>query len=241
MTPPPANPGPATWRTIEEQMTPTCHGNARENGADALCAAAFSCDEGLIRWWVWQRVTTHTRDAEGNVRSDPGEWEQLPGSYCLGSDDPGVPDYGRAISLVQRGFRDLPLPKADIEVAPAPTSLVHVPTAFYAGGAQTFSQTVTPVPGISVTVTAKPTSWTWHWGDGTSRTFTTPGEPRKPVVSHPYAQARDHAAYVEVSWKGSFTIGGSSQVFDIPTPAVVTSDPVTVQVREARTQLVDGR
>jgi hypothetical protein len=127
-----------------------------------------------------------------------------------------------------------------VQVAPAPTSLVNVPTAFYAGGAQTFSQTVTPVPGISVTVTARPTSWTWHWGDGSSDTFATPGEPRRPVVAHTYTDAADHGTWVEVSWKGSFTIAGSAEVFDIPTPAVVRSGTVTVQVREARTQLVDG-
>jgi len=220
-------------------MTPACLTNTREGGADSLCTAAFSCGEGLIRWFVYHQVTSWTRDEAGNVTPEVAPWEQLPGTYCLGSDDPGVPDYGRAILLVQRGFQDLPLPRAAVEVAPAPTSLVHVNTAFYAGGAQTFSQSVTPVPGITVTVTARPTSWTWHWGDGTSKTFTTPGEPRRPVVTHSYAQARDFSAYVEVSWKGSFTIGGSGEVFDIPTPAIVTSDPVTVQVREARTQLVD--
>lgn len=217
-------------------MAPACMGNSL-NGADALCAAAVqSCAEGQIRWFVWQQEIRVVREPPARQE---GPWEQLPGTYCLGSDDPGVPDYGRAILLVQRGFQDLPLPRAAVEVAPAPTSLVHVNTAFYAGGAQTFSQSVTPVPGITVTVTARPTSWTWHWGDGTSKTFTTPGEPRRPVVTHSYAQARDFSAYVEVSWKGSFTIGGSGEVFDIPTPAIVTSDPVTVQVREARTQLVD--
>jgi hypothetical protein len=225
------------WIEIDEYLTPACYSNGLQ-GEDMMCPSALaSCPEGLVRYWIWQREIRHSGGGEPQI----APWEQLPGSYCLGSDDPGVPDYGRAISLVQRGFQDLPLPRADVEVAPAPTSLVHVRTAFFAGGAQTFTQTVTPVPGISVTVSAQPTSWTWHWGDGTSRTFSTPGEPRKPVVSHPYTSARDYSAHVEVSWKGSFTIAGSSEVFDIPTPAVVTSDPVTVQVREARTELVDGR
>ena len=225
------------WVEVEEFMTPACGANGLFGG-DALCMAAIaSCPVGEIRFWVWQRVVRHQLDEDPPVLE--GEWERLPGSYCLGADDPGVPDYGRAIARVQSGFQDLPLPRAAVEVAPAPTSLVQVPTAFFAGGAQSFEQTVTPVPGISVTVSARPTSWTWHWGDGTSGTFGTAGEPRRPVVAHTYRQVRDFSALVEVTWQGSFTIAGSSEVFDITTPAVVTSAPVTVQVREARSQLVD--
>lgn len=232
--------GPAsrasTWVVVDEYVTPTCMGNGLQ-GVDALCAMAVtSCGEGLLRYWIWQREITYTREPPSEQATP---WEQLPGSYCLGPDDPGVPDYGRAISIVQSGFRNLPLPKADVQVAPTPTSLVQVPTAFYAGGQQSFSQTVTPIRGVTITVTAKPTSWTWRWGDGTSSTVSTPGRPRDPLVSHVYTQARDHSADVVVSWSGSFTIAGSTEVFDIPTPARVTSAPITVQVRQARTELVE--
>jgi hypothetical protein len=232
--------GRAEWTEIRERMAPACMGNSLD-GRDIVCAAALqSCAEGQMRWMIWHQEVRAVRDESGQVtREDVGDFQMLPGTYCLGSDDPGVPDYGRAIALVQSGFQDLPLPRADVEVAPAPTSLVHVPTAFYAGGAQTFTQTVTPVPGISVTVTARPTQWTWHWGDGTSDSFRTPGEPRRPVMSHVYQQPRDFSAHVEVNWNGTFTIAGSSQAIDIPTPATVTSAPAVVQVREARTQLVD--
>jgi hypothetical protein len=234
--PEPADPGPATWVTIEERLVPACMGNIRLTD-DALCTAFFSCPPPTFRWFVWHEVTTHTRDESGNVERSVEPFEMI-GSYCLGDDDPGVPDYGRAISLVTRGFRDLPFPRAAIDVAPAPTSLVNVPTAFYAGGEQSFSQTVTPVPGISVTVSARPVEWIWTWGDGSGeQSFDTPGVPKRPVVSHLYRDARDYTASVEVAWKGSFTLRG--QTYDIPTPAYIPSPPVTVQVREARTQLVD--
>jgi len=235
-TPPPPDSGPATWVEIDERIVPACSGNTRLTD-DALCAAFFACPEPTFRWFVWHEVTTYTRDENGEITKDVEPFRNI-GTYCLGADDPGVPDYGRAISLATRGFRDLPFPRAAIEVAPAPTSLVNVATAFYAGGEQTFSQTVTPVPGVSVTVTARPVSWQWTWGDGSpKKTFDTPGVPRRPVVAHTYSEARDYTASVEVAWKGSFSLRG--QTYDIPTPAYITSPPVTVQVREARTELVD--
>lgn len=231
--------GLTRWTVVDEEVVPACWSNTR-GGFDALCAAAFTCEPGQLRYWVWQEARTYVRGPDGTAQLESSTgWEQLSGSYCLGADDPGVPDYGRAIAAVMEGFQDLPLPTADVVVAPAPTSLVHVPTAFYAGGEQTFTQTVTPVPGVTVTVTARPVEWTWHWGDGQSQSFDTPGVPRRPVVSHVYTGARDYSASVDVSWQGSFTIAGSTEVIDIPTPAVVSSEPVVVQVREARTQLVD--
>ncbi len=220
-------------------MAPACSGNRREGGLDGLCNAAFSCPaEDQMRWWVWHRETNHTRDEAGNVSSVTGGWFQEPGSYCLGPDDPGVPTIGQVIARVQSDFRNLPLPVAGIQVDPAPTSLVNIPTAFFAGGAQnaTFNPTIL---GTAVTINAKPTSWQWTWGDGSSSTTTTPGVAKRPVVSHEYGQPRDYAVSVATTWTGTFTVAGSSEVFPIRTPAVVQSAPVTVQVREARTQLVD--
>jgi hypothetical protein len=63
--------------------------------------------------------------------------------------------------------------------------------------------------------------------------------PKRPVVAHEYVKAQDYAVSVTTTWTGTFTIPGSTEVFQIRTPAVVQSAPVTVQVREARTQLVD--
>jgi hypothetical protein len=232
-------PGRREWKTVEEFVTPSCFGNSF-NGADALCMAALvSCPgDDQIRYWVWHRETNHTRDEAGNVTSVTGQWFQEPGSYCLGPDDPGVPTIGQVIARVQSDFRNLPLPVAGIQVDPTPTSLVNIPTAFFAGGAQTASFNPT-ILGTTVTINAKPTSWQWAWGDGSSSTTSTPGVPKRPMVSHEYGQPRDYAVSVATTWTGTFTVAGTSEVFPIRTPAVVQSGPVTVQVREARTQLVD--
>ena len=125
-----------------------------------------------------------------------------------------------------------------MQADPAPTSLVNIPTAFFAGGEQ--SATFTPtILDTTVTINATPTQWVWTWGDGTSSTTTTPGVPKRPVVAHEYTQARDHQVSVATTWTGTFSVAGSDEVFAIRTPAVVQSPPVIVQVREARTQLVD--
>lgn len=201
--------------------------------------AVSSCPaEDQLRFWIWHKTDDHVRDDGDNVTTTEGQWNQLPGSYCLGPDDPGVPTIGQVIAQVQAEFRNLPLPVAGVQVDPAPTSLVNIPTAFFAGGAQsaTFNPTIL---GTSVTINAKPTSWEWTWGDGTTQTTSTPGVPKRPVVAHEYRQAKDYSVSVATTWTGTFSVAGSPEVFPIRTPAVVQSAPVDVQVREARTQLVD--
>lgn len=229
------------WRTYEEGMIPACYGNTFPGG-DALCNTALSCPgDDQIRWWIWHKYTDHVRNPDGTVTStpDPGGWEQLPGSYCLGPDDQGVPTIGQVIARVQTGFQDLPLPSSGIQVDPAPNTLVNIPTAFFAGGNTTaeFNPTIL---GTTVNIDAEATSWTWNWGDGSPpQTFSTPGEPKRPVVSHVYTRPGDYAATVTVTWTGSFSIAGSTETFAIRQPVTITSEPVAVQVREARTQLVD--
>lgn len=233
-------PGRRAWTTLEEVVVPTCQGNTRTS-IDFLCLGAVtSCAAAdQTRYWVWHRETQHTRDDAGAVTSIEGEWAQLPGSFCLGPDDPGVPTIGQVIAQVQSGFRNLPLPVAAMQVAPAPTTLVSIPTAFFAGGQQeaTFNPTIL---GTTVEISAKPSRWDWTWGDGTSGSTSTPGVPKRPVVSHEYAQARDYQVGLATTWTGTFTVAGSAEVFPIRTPAVVVSAKVVVQVREARSELVGG-
>lgn len=232
-------PGRRQWKTLEERLVPACVGNGLGN-AQVLCAAAVNTCAGddQIRYWIWQRETTHTRDETGVVTSGaPGPWVQLPSSYCLGPDDPGVPTIGRIIAQVQVDFRNLPLPVAGIQTAPTPTSLVNVPTAFFAGGAPTATFTPT-ILGTTVTINAKASAWQWTWGDGTKTTTSTPGVPKRPVVSHLYPRAGSYQVGLTTIWTGTFTLPGTTEVFTIRTPAPVPSEPVTVQVREARTQLV---
>lgn len=229
-----------SWLRVDEEMTPACFGNTRTE-SDAICAGALtSCPSPFIRWFVFHREWRVERvPGGGTVETLQRDWYQEPGSFCLGDDDPGVPTIGRVISQVQSAFQDLPLPVPALQVDPAPTTLVNIPTAFFAGGerAATFSPTIL---GVEVRIEATASRWDWTWGDGTTSSTDSPGVPKRPVVAHEYTQARDHEVGVITTWTGTFTIAGSDEVFAIRTPAVVSGPPVTVQVREARTELVAG-
>ena len=229
--------GTVTWTTVAEETAAACESNSRGNDLSVCPQAVNSCPEGLIRYWVWHQVTTHTRAPDGTVTSVAGPWTQEPGSFCLGADDPGVPTIARVIDQIQTDFTSLPLrvetPRAD----PAPTTLVNVDTAFSAG--TTATQTFTPtLLGVTVTVTARPVRWVWTWGDGTTAAFDRPGIPKQPDVTHRYGKAGDVPVSVLVEWRGTFRVGGDPTEYTITTPAYVRSLPVTVRVRTARSQLV---
>lgn len=223
-------PGRTTWQTIEEYATPACSGNGL-NGFDAMCMAAFSCPAGnLVRFWIWHRVTTW--QAGPPVTSEVGAWEQEQGGFCLGPDDPGITPIGVVISRVQTGFGSLPLPPFSPVVSPAPSTLVNIPTKLEAGSVEPVVLSTTPLPGFTVRVTATPKEWRWTFGDG-EQAFTT-----QPVTTHVYERARQAGARVDVIWGGTFRLPGSDEDFPIRGTATVPGAPVTVDVREARTELV---
>lgn len=230
-------PGRETWFTVDEYATPACAGNTL-NGFDAMCGAALTCPaDNLVRFWVWHQVTEWAA-GDPPTKTRVNDWAQEPGSFCLGPDDPGITPIGLVIAQVQSGFQNLPLPKFDTEIRPVPTTLVNVPTSFAAGTADPVTLTTEPLAGIVVTVTAKPAEWRWTFGDGTSATTTVPGRPGTDDVTHLYERAQTFGASVRVAWTGTFTLPGSSEVFQIRTPAYVQGPVAQVDVREARTELV---
>lgn len=236
--PDPARNGPAPGRNeydiVDEDVAPACVGNDR--GDTAICTAAtLSCpSEDQTRYWIWHRTTRVVVEPPSRT---VGEWRQEPGSFCLGPDDPGLPDIGRVIAQVRADFQRLPLPKFAVRTDPSPETLVNVPTAFSAGSAGTVTFTPT-ILGTRVTITAKPTRWEWSFGDGATMTTTRPGTAQRPDVAHEYKQAGKVSTSVRVTWTGTFTLEGSPEVFTISAPAFVQGPATAVDVREARTELV---
>lgn len=229
--------GKITWIQVEEEMAPTCAANTRTNQGGLCGPAINSCPDGLIRFWVWHQVTTFTKVGSTVTSAVTRPWYQEDGSFCLGADDPGVPNIAKVIDQVRTDFSSLPLrvpaPRAD----PAPRTLVNIHTAFSAGTSD--PQTFDPVLlGTTVHVTAKPVRWVWTWGDSTQDAFDRPGTPRQPDVTHRYTRSGDRRVSVVVEWRGTFRVGSDPTEYTISTPAFVTAPLMTVRVREARSQLV---
>ncbi len=233
-------PGRKEYKIVEEYLTPACWVNGL-HGVDAMCTAAVvMCgNDGRIAFWVWHR-TTHVVVGPPERRT-VGQWDQEPGSYCLGADDPGVPTIARVISLVQTGFEEVDLPTFAVQTAPSPRTLVNVKTSFSAGSADPVVITQ-PILGTTVRITAKPLRWKWYFGDGTTLTTRTPGRPKTTDVHHVYRRTAVHTGVrVDVEWGGTFTVGSDPTVYDINGTAVVRGTDTTVDVRQARSELVSRR
>jgi hypothetical protein len=228
-------PGRATWTTTEEYITPMCSMNGL-HGADAMCmAAATYCLDGRVGFWVWHQVTTYTRDATGNVTRVVGSWTQEDGAYCLGADDPGVPTIGKVISQVQDLFlhNDVGILPIAVTAAPAPRTLVNLETRFTAGTGDVVDVAV-PTRWANVVIHAKPLRWRWTFGDGTPTVVTT-----VPTAAHTYRHpALLTAVHVDVEWGGTFTVAGDPTAYPVVGTALVPGTNVTVDVREARSELV---
>jgi hypothetical protein len=198
-------------------------------------AAATYCQDGRVGFWIWHRVTTFTRDAHGNVTHVVGSWHQEAGAFCLGDDDPEVPSIGKVVSQVQDVFlhNDIGILPVAVTAAPAPKTLVNLETRF-TGGSGAVVDIAVPTRWADVVIHAKPLRWRWHFGDGTPPIVT-----RVPDVTHIYRHpAVLTDVHVDVEWGGTFSVAGDPTAYPIVGTALVPGTNVTVDVREARSELV---
>lgn len=164
---------------------------------------------------------------------------QEQGAFCIGANDPQATTIGQVVAGVRAAFVNKKPALPDLVVAPLPQTLVNVPTSFSAGsGAEVdLSENVL---GIDVVIHATPARWIWSFGDGATLTTTTPGLPGTDRVTHTYRSPATAPVSVVVEWTGTFWVGGYPDEFPINGVARVDSAPVLLDVRQARTQLVDG-
>jgi hypothetical protein len=142
-------------------------------------------------------------------------------------------------TAVRREIVDVPFPKLRVHIQPNGRTLVNLDTNIYTNPVR-FQRTV-PVLTWPVRVRATPVSYTWHFGDGTSKTTTSPGSPYPDTdVTHKYLRRIPEGAsvYVTVNYAARFRAPGSGWQ-EIPDLISVTGPPTTVQVCEARPVLVD--
>ena len=160
-----------------------------------------------------------------------GAWTKERGTYCIGPDDPGVPNIVLTLAAAHLAFerkvRDIPPPM--VHTVPGPRTLVHYLTAFSASRADAFVDAVT-VAGATVHLHVRPESFHWTFGDGT--TTDTSG----PTTNHTYADKAHRVIRVDVVWSGYFTVDGGSEHYPIDPAAHSTGVPAVVEVVEARAE-----
>ncbi|WP_344161842.1 PKD domain-containing protein [Kribbella yunnanensis] len=133
--------------------------------------------------------------------------------------------------------KDVLFPKLTVHVQPKDRTLVNMETIVY-----TDDNGVTTVPvvilGFPVIVKAVPTTYTWHFGDGTSKTTDSPGKPYpSKEITHKYMKRGDLSLSVTVNYDASFDVASTGPQFVGPVPITGPSTPL--QVREAVPVLVD--
>lgn len=198
--------------------------NPRSSGAQQPpdCAAGRQCPDSAERvWQLWGR------------RPDQGGWALL-SAQCFGRPPTAAqtPKPQVTPGLVLTELRRIGLPSLEAHTQPRDKTLVNFATIFYAEP-QTFTRTLTLL-GQSVDVEATPTSFTWHYGDGSSATSSTPGAPYPAKdVTHSYTDAHTTVQpSVDVTYSARFRVGnGAWQT--IPDTVTIAGPEGTLRISEA--------
>lgn len=224
---------PASTQVTETRLVPTCLGN-RSSSDDALCAmAATACPEpGDIRMWVYRR----TFEAGTPESARPGfALVTDPPFRCVGPDEEQVDPLVVIAASIEREFQRAVVLRAVAETNPAPRTLVNVPTRLETPTVERYDIPLTLL-GQSVVITAQAERWTWHTGEGIASTQQ-PGT--RGRVEWTYRTPGVQAPYVVITWSGTYSVNGRP-MGAIPGTVTTQGLPGEVDVREARTELVDG-
>ena len=135
---------------------------------------------------------------------------------------------------VQQQMASLPIPASALRSQLNGFSLRNANTNIYADGS---SHTLnTTILGQSVTITVTPVRYDFGYGDGTSKTTSTPGGPLKDdgfetptTTGHVYKETGKYSITLTTHYAGTFSVnGGPAQT--IPGTATVDSTPMPLQI-----------
>ncbi len=213
----------ATCTDCEWTVSPACLANGPEN--DALCMMAVSSCPGPA---ILMRVY---------LRHGTGPW-QLIDTICLG---PGQrPTSVADVSEIVRERVVNYLPDAAPSFQPAQGGVVNLPTIFAAGEPASIQTESFDVLGFTVVVTAK-ARWEWTFDNGVTKPFDKPGGAYpNDDVAYTYGDPGGRDVSVTTYWDASFTLDGDGP-FQVPGAEISkTAGPITVPVRQAKSELVGG-
>jgi hypothetical protein len=188
------------------------------------CVIARMCPDPAARsWQLWA------------LPADTQTWAYVSSQCFAGLQPPTVADAPRpqvTPGLVLNALRQIGLPALEAHTQPEDKTLVNFATIFYAEP-QTFVRTLTLL-GQQVHVEATPSSYTWHYGDGTSTTTSTPGAPYPAKdITHNYADAHTTVqTSVDVTYSARFQVGNGGWQ-DIPETVTIVGPQSALRISEA--------
>ena len=222
----PTNPVPAGEASpyVNYRWSSLCS-NSPTTTVELECTASLTCDTpDLRRWQLWGRMAN-------------GNWVTIR-TQCFGGTPPEFVPPTVTPGHVLSALRRVGLPLLETHVQPDGKTLINFDTIFHTDP-ETVSLNLT-ILGQSVDVEATPSKYLWVFGDGSSATTTTPGDPypAKTVV-HRYTDARVTVhPHVEVTYSARFRVNGGSWQ-DIPESVTTVGPDETLRIAEA-TPLLSG-
>ncbi|MBK9476360.1 MAG: hypothetical protein IPL94_09035 [Tetrasphaera sp.] len=206
------------------------------DGAVTACTRINTSGPGPAVF-VWRKLT---QEADGTAVTD-GAWDRL-GLTCFPD---LVPGRAGALTMahILQAFHDTPFstPYASIQPVNLRT-LVNLPTYFAAAypttGYQPGEVDTTTILGFRVEIRPTATSYTYHFGDGTTLGPTEdPGGPYPDgAIRHTYQRTATYPVRVDTVYSGQFRVNGG-QWIDIPDTVTIQGTTSQLQVLEAVTRL----
>lgn len=192
-------------------------------GGDQTCSDQLAtCENGVPLEMIWYQTASGERLGEHTSCPTEEQPEEEP--------QPTETDFYNA-------FASIPLPKSVLHVQPADgRTLVNFATNFFT--VQPAFTASADVLGTPVEFSIRASSFTWHYGDGTSATTTSPGAAYPDLqVTHAYATEGNVEARVDTTYSADWRIGDGPWT-PVTGTVTITGDPVTLTVLTATPQLV---
>ncbi len=143
-----------------------------------------------------------------------------------------MPNDPVVVAEIRRAVESVGLPALALRIQPGGQTLVNVETIFHTEAPEFRHSTV--LLGQAVEITATPTRFTWHHGDGTTQTTSTPGAPYPSTeVTHRYARvATGLTPRVDVGYHVTYRVNGGA-VQEIDQLITASGPPAGLDVAEA--------
>ena len=155
-------------------------------------------------------------------------------TFCPG----GSPQPALTLGDIRAAFARLPLPPSRLVIQPpGGRTLVNFATNFYTTDTEPILREVTLL-GRRVTIRATPSSYAWTFGDGRSRTTSSPGAAYPELaITHAYAHHGRFRPHLATTYRGEFRVGAQGWR-QIPGTVTIAGPSQPLRVVEAIPHLV---